>query len=58
MNRNTAHTSTAHTNTVLVSGLDRRSCSWRDALGPGFATGARPALLGAVSNAAHNGYCG
>jgi hypothetical protein len=41
-----------------ASGLDRSSCSWRDALGPGFATGTKPSVLKAVSTAARDGYCG
>jgi hypothetical protein len=43
--------------TTFLSGLDRGSRSWRDAVGPGFATGPSQAVLDAVANTARLGYC-
>ena len=40
-----------------LSGLDRSSCSWRDALGPGYAAGVKPSVLSMVASAANRGYC-
>jgi hypothetical protein len=37
--------------------IDRASCAWRDAIGPGFVTGVNDQLLKAVASAGASGYC-
>ena len=45
------------TETDFLNGLDRGSCSWRDAVGPGFVTGPSQAVLDTVAYTARLGYC-
>ncbi len=39
------------------SGLDRRSCSWLDAVGPGYAVGTSSSVLRLATRGANRGYC-
>lgn len=39
------------------SGLDRSSCAWRDAVGPGFVVGVSGAVLQRTVDLAGLGYC-
>lgn len=38
-------------------GMDRSSCAWRDALGPGYVGAMSSGVLSVVSRAAERGYC-
>ena len=40
-----------------LSGLDRRSCSWLDAVGPGYAVGPSSSVLRLATSGASRGYC-
>jgi hypothetical protein len=41
-----------------LSGLDRRSCSWLDAVGPSYAVGPSSRVLRLATSLASRGYCG
>jgi hypothetical protein len=46
-----------HTRKLEPSGLDRRSCAWRDAVGTGYATGPTEHMLEFVTRQARGSYC-
>jgi hypothetical protein len=46
-----------HVHPQQLSGLDRRSCSWLDAVGPGYAVGTSSSVLRLATSGAHRGYC-
>lgn len=40
-----------------LSGVDRASCAWRDAVGPGYAVGLTEGVARAVSGLGSTRYC-
>ena len=45
------------TTRLRLDGLARRSCTWADMLGPGYATGPSSRMIEHVGAAARRGYC-
>jgi hypothetical protein len=55
--RATKATGIARANASSKSGIDRVSCAWRDAVGPGYAVGVTEGVARTVSGLDSGKYC-